>query len=512
MINSEFLNGLEVPEAIELISGKIEAMGLGKKQINFKMRDANYSRQRYWGEPFPIVYNLDGVPQTLPLEELPLILPELDDFKPSANGKAPLSKLSSWVNLSNGFTRETDTMPGFAGSSWYFLRYMDPGNERELASPSAIEYWKDVDLYVGGTEHAVGHLLYSRFWHKFLYDLGYTFTPEPYKRLLNQGKIQGISESVFLQKEKENGSYVFVSKPLKQEDSEFITLHVPIEYIKDYGSTMPYLDKSGISQFLDFMPDYREALFRTEQGDFTSKELPADSKFYTHSELAKMSKSLYNVINPDAVVAEYGADCFRLFEMFLGPLEQSKPWDTRSIDGVGKFVRRFWSLFVQDSGIHCSAEQASAEELKILHKCIKRVTEDLERFSFNTCVSQFMITSNELKGLSCNKKEILEPLLRLLAPFAPFLTEELWHMMGNHQSIPLAGFPVVDNQYLIERIITYPICINGKKRGTADYPADADVPALEALTLNLDFVQKWLDGSVPKKVVVVPGKMINLVL
>jgi len=512
MINSEFLNGLEVPEAIELISGKIEALGLGKKQINFKMRDANYSRQRYWGEPFPIIYNPDGVPQTLPLEELPLILPELEDFKPSANGKAPLSKLSSWVNLPNGFTRETDTMPGFAGSSWYFLRYMDPGNERELASPAAIEYWKDVDLYVGGTEHAVGHLLYSRFWHKFLYDLGYTFTPEPYRRLLNQGKIQGISESVFLQKEKENGTFIFVSKQLKKEDSGFISLHVPIEYVKDYGSTNPYLDKSGIDQFLDFMPDYREAIFRTDQGDFTAMELPADCKFYTYSELAKMSKSLYNVINPDAVVAEYGADCFRLFEMFLGPLEQSKPWDTRSIDGVGKFVRRFWSLFVQDNGINCSEEPASAEELKILHKCIKRVTEDLERFSFNTCVSQFMITSNELKGLSCNKKEILEPLLRLLAPFAPFLTEELWQMMGNQQSIHVAGFPVVDNQYLIEPIITYPICINGKKRGTADYPADADVPSLEALTLNLEFVQKWLDGSVPKKVVVVPGKMINLVL
>lgn len=512
MINSEFLNGLEVLDAIELISDKIETLGIGKKQINFKMRDANYSRQRYWGEPFPIVYDKDGVPQTLPLNELPLILPELDDFKPNANGKAPLSKLTSWVNLPDGYTRETDTMPGFAGSSWYFLRYMDPENENQLASPSAIQYWKDVDLYVGGTEHAVGHLLYSRFWHKFLFDLGYTVTPEPYKRLLNQGKIQGISESIFLKKEKEDGQHVIFSKPLIKEYPEFITLPVPIEYVKEYGSTSPYLDHTGISQFLTFMPEYRDALFRTEQGDFKVDEFPVDGKIYTHSELAKMSKSLYNVINPDAVVAEYGADCFRLFEMFLGPLEQSKPWDTRSIDGVGKFIRRFWSLYVNEGRIIITDEPATGDELKILHKCIKRITEDLDRFSFNTCVSQFMITSNELKGLGCTKKEILEPLLRLLAPFAPYITEELWHLTGNSQSIHLAGFPTVDNQYLVESILTYPICINGKKRGTADYPSDADVPTLESMTLKLDFVQKWLDGSVPKKVVVVPGKMINLVL
>lgn len=512
MIHSGFLDGMEVMDAIERMSAEIEAMGIGKKQVNFKMRDANYSRQRYWGEPFPIAYDHEGIPYALPLEALPVVLPELDDFKPNANGKAPLSKLDSWVNLPNGHTRETDTMPGFAGSSWYFLRYMDPHNESEFASPSALQYWKDVDLYVGGTEHAVGHLLYSRFWHKFLFDLGYTSTREPYKRLLNQGKIQGISERIFLQKEKENGVAILVSRPLVSADQEYITLPVPIEYTKDYGTMNAYLDKKGVGQFIEFMPDYANAIFRTDLGDFDWDSFPDEAKIYTQSELAKMSKSLYNVINPDAVVAEYGADCFRLFEMFLGPLEQSKPWDTRSIDGVGKFVRRFWSMYFTDGQLEITGDPATPEELKILHKCIKRVTDDLERFSFNTCVSQFMITTNELKSAGGHKKVILEPLLRLLAPFAPFLTEELWHLMGNQTSIHHSVFPVAEDQYLVESVITYPICINGKKRGTADYPADANVSMLESMTLQLDFVQKWLEGHVPKKVVVVPGKMINLVL
>lgn len=512
MINSDFLNGMEVLDAIELISSKIEAMGLGKKQINFKMRDANYSRQRYWGEPFPITYDQEDVPHAINTNELPLLLPELDDFKPTSNGKAPLAKLSDWVNLPNGHTRETDTMPGFAGSSWYFLRYMDPHNDHAFASSDAIQYWQDVDLYVGGTEHAVGHLLYSRFWHKFLFDLGLTTTKEPYKRLLNQGKIQGISESIFLQKEKENGIPVLISKNLKSPDQEYIDLPVPITYVSEYGTMNAYLDAAGIQKFIEFMPDYKEAIFRIASGDYKADEFPKEGKLFTQSELAKMSKSLYNVINPDTVVAEYGADCFRLFEMFLGPLEQSKPWDTRSIDGVGKFVRRVWAMYIKDGQFYWSDEVATADELKALHKCIKRIVEDLERFSFNTCVSQFMITSNELKTLSCNKRAILEPFLRLLSPFAPFMTEEIWQGLGQSTSIHHSTFPEVDGQYLVESVITYPICINGKKRGTADYPADADIRSLETLTLELDFVQKWLEGQAPKKVVVVPGKMINLVM
>lgn len=514
MINSEFLNGMEVVDAIEEVNGRLDNMGIGKKQINFKMRDANCSRQRYWGEPFPIIYDRDGIPNALNVEELPLVLPELDDFKPTASGKAPLSKLTSWANLADGYTRETDTMPGFAGSSWYFLRYMDPHNDHEFAGKAALSYWQDVDLYVGGTEHAVGHLLYSRFWHKFLFDLGFTATKEPYKRLLNQGMIQGISESIYKKKELENGKHIFYSRELLPDaiDKDFVTLPVPISYVMDYGSMKSYLTPDGVKKYVEFSPDYAQAIFRTSQGDFGVHDLPEDSKVYTLGEVAKMSKSLYNVINPDVVVADYGADCFRMFEMFLGPLEQAKPWDTRSIDGVGKFVRRLWATFFVNDSFSISEDAATPEELKILHKGIKRITDDIERFSFNTCVSQFMIILNELKGLNCNKRAILDPLVRLVAPFAPFISEELWQLLGHKGSVHHASYPIADEQYLKESIITYPICVNGKKRGTSDYPADAEPKALEEMTLQLDFVQKWLEGKAPKKVVVVPGKMINIVM
>lgn len=514
MIHSEFLNGMEVLDAIEEISTRLERLGIGKKQINYKMRDANCSRQRYWGEPFPIIYDQEGIAYTVDEKDLPLLLPELEDFKPSSSGKAPLAKLPDWVNLPNGHTRETDTMPGFAGSSWYFLRYMDPHNDKSFASKDAVAYWQDVDLYVGGTEHAVGHLLYSRFWHKFLFDLGYTVTKEPYKRLLNQGKIQGISESIYLKKEQENGLHIFYSKELisDADPKDFITLPVPIDFVNEYGSMKSYLDADGLKKYVQFIPDYSTALFRCEAGLFSADDLPVHGKIFTLGELAKMSKSLYNVINPDAVVAEYGADCFRLFEMFLGPLEQSKPWDTRSIDGVGKFVRRLWASFFTNGVFSVSDEPATIEELKILNKGIKRITDDIERFSFNTCVSQFMIMQNELKSFNCNKRAVLDPFLRLLSPFAPFVTEELWSLLGHTTSIHKADYPKVDAQYLVESTITYPICVNGKKRGTSDYPADADPKTLEELTLQLDFVQKWLEGKPPKKVVVVPGKMINIVM
>ncbi|MEP7269048.1 MAG: class I tRNA ligase family protein [Saprospiraceae bacterium] len=517
MINSDFINGMEVLPAIDLICNRLESMGIGKKQINFKMRDANFSRQRYWGEPFPIIYDNEGIPYTLDKNELPLELPALDDFKPTTNGKAPLSKLESWVKLPNGHTRETDTMPGFAGSSWYFLRYMDPNNQNEFASKEAITYWQDVDLYVGGTEHAVGHLLYSRFWHKFLFDLGLTVTKEPYKRLLNQGMIQGISESIYLLKEKHEGRNLFVSKELikKYDEKEYIRIAVPISYVKDYGTENPFLDHFGLMDLLLFYKEYSDnSLFEIEQGIKNFTEILPDSqyKLYTHSEVAKMSKSQYNVINPDDVIEKYGSDCFRLFEMFLGPLEQSKPWDTRSIDGVGKFVRRLWASFYSDDVLTISDQRATDEELKILHKGIKKISDDIERFSFNTCVSQFMIILNELKSINCNKREILDPLVRLIAPFAPFLSEELWSSLGHSESVHKSRFPQANEKYLVESIFTYPICINGKKRGTYDFPADASQDTLIDMTLKLDFVNKWLDGNAPKKVIVVPGKMINIVI
>ncbi|MEP7322579.1 MAG: class I tRNA ligase family protein [Saprospiraceae bacterium] len=515
MINSDFLDGMEVLAAIDLMNDRLEQMSIGKKQVNFKMRDANYSRQRYWGEPFPVIYSPEGIPETISEKELPLLLPDLDDFKPTTNGKAPLSKLQDWVNLPDGYTRETDTMPGFAGSSWYFLRYMDPNNETEFAGKKAIQYWQDVDLYVGGTEHAVGHLLYSRFWHKFLFDLGYTVTKEPYKRLLNQGMIQGVAEMMFMRKEKQDDKIVFISKEFIKDYSEheYISIPIPIKIVRDYGTSLPYLDKSGIIEMFQAFPAYVGSLFQIGRGIVNIDSFnERDDKVYTKSEISKMSKSLYNVINPDAVVEEYGADCFRLFEMFLGPFEQSKPWDTRSIDGVGKFVRRLWATFFTNGELSVSNEPATAEELKVLHKGIKRITDDIERFSFNTCVSQFMIILNELKSLNCTKREILDPLVRLVAPFAPFISEELWELLGHSESIHHASYPKAIAEYLIESSITYPICVNGKKRGTSEYPADADPKALEEMTMQLDFVQKWLEGKAPKKVIVVQGKMINIVM
>mgnify|MGYP000895686240 CR=1 FL=1 len=513
MINSDFLNGMEVLDAIEEICVRLEQKGIGTKKINFKMRDANCSRQRYWGEPFPIIYDQDGIAHAMEEKDLPLVLPYLDDVKP-VSGKAPLAKLHDWVNLPNGYTRETDTMPGFAGSSWYFLRYMDPHNQEAFAGKEAIQYWQDVDLYVGGTEHAVGHLLYSRFWHKFLFDLGYTFSKEPYKRLLNQGMMQGISESIYLKKEKENGKNVFVSRSMisKGDEDRFITLYVPIQYVQDYGSMKSYLDTEGIKKYITYFPDYTDAIFRTDQGDFTASQFSGEAKLYTQGELAKISKSLYNVINPDDVVAEYGADCLRLFEMFLGPLEQAKPWDTRSIDGVGKFLRRFWASFFNENGLSLSNEQATDEELKILHKGIKKITTDIERYSFNTCVSQCMIMLNELKAMNCNKRAIFEPMVKVLAPFAPFMSEFIWKELGYKTSIHKAEFPLVDEKYLIETSITYPISINGKKRGTADLPANATNQDLEKMALEMEMVKKWLDGSAPKKVIVVQGRMINIVI
>ncbi|RMF25013.1 MAG: leucine--tRNA ligase [Bacteroidetes bacterium] len=503
MINSGFLDGMEVPEAIEAILQEIEKRGLGHRKVNYKLRDAIYSRQRYWGEPFPIVYDPEGVAHPLDEKDLPLELPPLDDFKPSPDGQSPLARATDWVNLPNGWRRETDTMPGFAGSSWYFLRYMDPHNDQAFAAPEAIQYWRDVDLYIGGTEHAVGHLMYSRFWHKFLYDKGLVPTKEPFRKLINQGMIQGIIENIFLHKA--SGKFYSADLAGQFDPEELAAIPVLIDFVSDYGSESSHLTREGIEKFKAWRPEFKDA-------EFVFGKDP--DKFFTRSEVGKMSKSKFNVINPDDVVEQYGADCFRMFEMFLGPIEQSKPWDTKGIEGVSKFLRRLWGLFWSENGeLLLNDEAPTRAEMKVLHTCIKRITEDIERFSLNTCISTFMSTVNELRDLKCHKKAVLEPFTILLAPFAPYLAEEFWHLLGHEGSVHAeARFPVFDPQWLVEDSVTYPVCINGKKRATADFPADAPKEDLEKAALALESVQKWTQGKTVRKVIVVPKRMINIVV
>ncbi len=503
MINSDFLDGMEVLEAIEAINQRIEDMGIGTRQVNYKLRDAIYSRQRYWGEPFPIVYDPQGVAHALPENELPLELPELEDFKPGSGGQSPLARRKDWVNLPDGYTRETDTMPGFAGSSWYFLRYMDAHNEEAFASQEAIRYWRDVDLYIGGTEHAVGHLMYSRFWHKFLYDKKLVPTNEPFKKLINQGMIQGIVETILYAKDE--GKFVSAELADQYADGQLAEIPVLIDFVEDYGTEQSYLTAEGIERFRAWRKEYDEAEFVLA---------PGSHKFFTRSEVGKMSKSKFNVINPDEVVERYGADCFRMYEMFLGPIDQAKPWDTNGIDGVSKFLRRFWSLFYNDNGGWLVEDNApDREELKILHTAIKKVSEDIERFSFNTCVSGFMVAVNDLKKIGCSKRAILEPFVRLLAPFAPHLSEELWKQLGQEGSIhQRATYPKVDERYLVEDRIEYPVSINGKKRATAEFAADATKEELESAALQLEAIQKWIEGKTVRRVIVVPKRMINIVV
>ncbi len=522
MINSDFLNGMEVMDAIQAINDRLEEMGIGQPQVNYKLRDAIYSRQRYWGEPFPIVYDKDGVAYPLDISELPLELPDSNDFQPASGTTSPLGRIKEWVNLDNGYTRETDTMPGFAGSSWYFLRYMDPKNNEEFADQKAINYWKDVDLYVGGTEHAVGHLMYSRFWHKFLYDKGLVPTKEPFRKLINQGMIQGVIEFIFLEKQKEGSQYRFVSAELKETEErngkEFIPIPVLVDYVSEYGSDNSHLDNEGIENFIGWRPEYNDAVFESpsgvfKNGNFTPKNGAVKMIMTTHSEVGKMSKSKYNVINPDDVVEQYGADCFRLYEMFLGPIEQAKPWDTQGIDGVSKFLRKFWGLFFDRNGNWLVKEGTpSKEELKILHTAIKKVSDDIERFSFNTCVSAFMVATNDFKKINSNNKLILEEMVRLIAPFAPHLAEELWYKLEGGGSVHHASYPILNEEYLIEDSIEYPISINGKKRATAEFPADASKEDLEKEAVANQDIQKWLEGKTVRKVIVVPKRMINIVV
>lgn len=522
MINSGFLNGMEVPDAIEDMLQRIETQKLGKRQVNFKLRDAIYSRQRYWGEPFPIVYDPEGVPHVLPIEDLPVELPELEDFKPASGGKSPLARKQDWVNLPNGWTRETDTMPGFAGSSWYFLRYMDNHNDKAFASQEALQYWQDVDMYVGGTEHAVGHLMYSRFWHKFLFDKGLVPTKEPFRKLVNQGMIQGVVESIYLDKEKIDGRNRFVSAPIAKKETaagkSFASILTHVDFVRDYGSDNSYLDIAGIQKFIQWRPDFAKARFETEtgyvqDGQFTAVSPGAeDVKLITHSEVGKMSKSKYNVINPDDVVERYGADCFRMYEMFLGPIEQSKPWDIQGIDGVYKFLRKFYNLFFTHDTFNVSDQEPTPEEYKILHTAIKKVSADIERLSFNTCIPAFMVATNELGKAKCNKRAILTDLVRLIAPFAPHIAEELWHQLAEKGSVHHATYPVLNEEYLKEDSIDYPISINGKKRANAQFSADATKEELEKAAIELEAIQRWLEGKTIRKVIVVPGRMVNIVV
>lgn len=599
IINSDFLNGLEVKDAIRAAIDEAEKRGIGKGMINYRLRDANYSRQRYWGEPFPISYDKDGITKPLDISELPLNLPDLDDYKPASGGKSPLARLDNWVNLENGLVRETDTMPGFAGSSWYFLRYMDATNDERFVGEKAINYWKEVDLYVGGTEHAVGHLMYSRFWHKVLFDKGLVPTNEPFKKLINQGMIQGrssfvyrvneqLAETIFSDKLKEYGfsvqhefpiagGYVDFAMPehklaieiksssdlkrylennkgrFEEEGWKLLVIstqevgkyyrnfdimvkrinraiegqidntHLDEEYAHPLFVSLDVVKEKNLHKlvsalhvdvnivkndvldtkaFQEWRPEYKNACFVTNK----------EGNYICGSAVEKMSKSKYNVVNPDLMVEKYGADCFRMYEMFLGPIEQSKPWNTHGIEGVSKFLRKFWSLFYKGEELTISDAKPTKADYKILHTAIKKVTEDIERFSLNTCVSAFMVLANELKSAKCNKKEILQEFVVLIAPFAPFVAEELWHQLGNEGTVMNATYPTLNEDYLKEDSFTYPIAINGKMRDKIDLPADTSKADAEAAALALPKIQKHIEGKTIRKVIVVPKRMINIVV
>ena len=487
MINSGFLDGMDVKQAIPAAIEEVEKRQIGNRKINYRLRDAIFSRQRYWGEPFPVYYK-DGVPYPLDEKDLPLQLPEIDKYLPTEDGQPPLGRAENW-KTKDGYPIELSTMPGFAGSSAYYLRYMDPRNTQALVSKEANEYWRDVDLYIGGTEHATGHLIYSRFWNKFLFDIGIVCEQEPFKKLVNQGMIQGRSNYVY----RINGTNTFVSHNLKNQH-ETTALHVDVNIVQN--------DILDIEAFKKWRPEFNNAEFILENG-----------KYICGWGVEKMSKRYYNVVNPDDIVAKYGADTLRMYEMFLGPLEMSKPWDTNGIDGVYKFLRKFWRLFHNEKfNFTISEEEPTGEELKVLHKTIKKVQEDIERFAFNTAVSAFMICVNELNDLKCNKRQILEPLTILLSSFAPHITEELWHLCGNNKSITDAVMPEFDEKYLIEDTFEYPVSFNGKMRFKIALPIDMDAKGAEQAVLNYEMSGKWLEGKTPKKVVFVPKKIINIVI
>ncbi|MCR5445258.1 MAG: leucine--tRNA ligase [Bacteroidales bacterium] len=496
-VNSGFVTGMKVKDAMRAVIDKIDQMGIGHRTVNYRLRDAIFSRQRYWGEPFPVYYKGD-TPYTIPEECLPLELPEVKDFKPTATGEPPLGHAERWawdeqnrkvvekslIDNKTVFPLEMSTMPGFAGSSGYYLRYMDPTNDKAYFSEQAVGYWQNVDLYVGGAEHGTGHLIYARFWNKFLFDLGLAVQEEPFKKLINQGMIQGRSNFVYRSKSDNN---LFISKGLIKNMDEVTPIHVDINIVDT--------DVLDIERFRQWRPEFKDARFELEDG-----------KYVCGWEVEKMSKSMYNVQNPDDLVARYGADTLRLYEMFLGPVEQAKPWDTNGIEGVFRFLRKFWKLF--DGDLAGQADQAG---LKVLHQTIKKITEDIERFSFNTSVSTFMICTNQLTDLKCQSREVLEPLVVLIAPFAPHIAEELWHQLGHDTTVCDAEWPKFDPKYLVEDTVKYPVQFNGKMRFTIDLPAAAtQAEALEAIKAAPE-AAKWLTSE-PKKVIFVPKKIINIVL
>lgn len=492
-INSGFINGMTYNEATEALIAKLSELGLGKAKVNFRMRDAIFGRQRYWGEPVPVFFK-DGLPYLIKEDELPLLLPEVDKYLPTESGEPPLGRAQGW-KYQDRYEYELSTMPGWAGSSWYWFRYMDPQNREEFASKKAVDYWKSVDLYIGGSEHATGHLLYSRFWNKILKDLGYHNEEEPFKKLINQGMIQGRSSFVYrILDDEGKGTNTFVSLGLKDKYTT-IPLHVDVNIV--------HHDVLNTDKFKASRPDYQNAEFILEDG-----------KYICGTEVEKMSKSKFNVVNPDDIIAQFGADTLRLYEMFLGPLEQAKPWNTNGIEGVYKFLRKVWRLFHDGEGnLSISEETPTKAEYKALHRIIKKVEEDIERFSFNTSVSAFMICVNELTDLKCNKRAILQDLIIVLSPYAPHITEELWSLLGNSAgTISFANYPVFNPEYLVESEFAYPVSINGKMKLNLSLALDLDQDAVQDIVLANPDVQRYMDGKALKKLVFVKGKIINIVV
>ena len=487
LINSGILNGLSVADAIKTMNSHIEKEGLGKVKVNYRLRDAIFSRQRYWGEPFPIYYK-EGIPTLVADDQLPLKLPEVDTFLPTETGEPPLGRAANW-HTPEGYPYELSTMPGFAGSSAYYLRYMDPHNDHALVGEEANRYWRHVDLYIGGTEHATGHLIYSRFWNKFLFDLGVVCEDEPFRKLVNQGMIQGRSNFVY--RIKNSNTFVSLGKKDQYDTTE---IHVDVNIVHN--------DKLDLEAFRTWRPEYNTAEFITEE----------DGSYQCGWAVEKMSKSMYNVVNPDDIIASYGADTLRLYEMFLGPLEQSKPWDTKGIDGVHRFLKKLFGLFYKDENLAVTDTEPTPEELKSLHKLIRKVGQDIEQFSFNTSVSAFMICVGDLQHLKTTSRAILEPLLVVLSPFAPHITEYLYRALGGSGSIVDAEWPQFEEKYLVESVTKYPVSFNGKVRFTLEIAASATPQEVETAALSAPEAAKWLEGKQPKKVIVVPGRIVNIVL
>ena len=501
--NSDFLNGMNYKQATKKVIEELEKINQGKGKINYRLRDAVFSRQRYWGEPFPVYY-VNGLPQMIDYKYLPIVLPEVEKYLPTEDGQPPLGNALEWawdtinnkvvatesIDNKTIFPLELNTMPGWAGSSWYWMRYMDADNENEFASQDALNYWQNVDLYIGGSEHATGHLLYSRFWNKFLKDKGFAPTEEPFKKLINQGMILGMSAFVY----REEGTNIFYTKS-KISGLNTQALHVDVSLVNTS-------DELDIEAFKNSRVEYKDAVFITEE----------NGKYIVGREVEKMSKSKYNVVTPDNICAEYGADTLRLYEMFLGPLEQAKPWNTAGISGVFGFLKKLWRLYNDDNnGWVVTNNEPSNESLKTLHKTIKKVNEDIENFSFNTSVSQFMICVNELTAQNCHERAILEPLAVLISPYAPHIAEELWSQLGHNDSISTVYFPIVNEKYLVESSKEYPVSFNGKMRFTIQLSLDLSVAEIQEIILKDERTIKQLEGRTPNKVIIVPGKVINLV-